>query len=59
LQLSAAGGQCAPFCSPTDKTHGCTGGGACQEAALAGTVETFYVCNGGTTSSGSTDAGKD
>jgi hypothetical protein len=59
LQLTAAGGQCSPFCSPTDATHGCSGGAMCQEAALQSTVETFYVCTGGTTSGGGTDAGKD
>jgi hypothetical protein len=59
LQLSAAGGQCTPYCDPTaaaGSAQACATGETCQTAVLSGTPTTFHVCAGGTPAA---DAGHD
>jgi hypothetical protein len=56
LQLSSAGGQCAPFCETSGTAHACAAHETCRAAALVGTPNFFFVCVGGTAPA---DAGTD
>jgi hypothetical protein len=47
-------GTCLQFCDPTNPSHGCPGGGACEPAGFS-TTAMFHVCSG--VSTGPADSG--
>jgi hypothetical protein len=51
LQMTqGAAGTCVEFCEPTDPSHACSGGAACEPVAFNGsTTVSFYVCSGAMT----------